>query len=131
MLYQTMLPNLVYFGLLALGLAAGLSLFLTLKYEVRVRARKDRARMDAMLKRLQDAERPAPEPPAFPPMLLRAGMNMSKRVQAVRLLRRGEDISHVAAALGVTRREIELLMRVQKLSAQRASKLAASASAGS
>jgi hypothetical protein len=131
MLYQTMLPTLVYFGLLALGLTAGLSLFMTLKYEIRVRARKDRARMDAMLKRLQEAERPAPEPVAFPPMLLCAGMNMSKRVQAVRLLRRGEDISHVAAALGVTQREIELLLRVQKLSVQRASNLAAGASAGS
>ena len=57
MLYQTMLPTLVYFGLLALGLTAGLSLFMTLKYKIRVRARKDRARLDAMLKRLQEADR--------------------------------------------------------------------------
>lgn len=118
-----MFPNLVLFGLLAMGLAAALALFVSLKYEVRVHERKERARMDAMLQRLEIAERPAPEPapPAPAPVLLRSGMNMSKRVQAVRLLRRGEDISHVAAALGVSRREIELLMRVQNLSAQRAS----------
>jgi hypothetical protein len=117
-----MLPNLVLFGLLALGLMAALTLFVTLKYELRVQARKDRARMDAMAKRLLDAERPEPEPAAPVPefVILRSGMNMTKRVQAVRLLRRGEDVSHVAAALGVTRREVELLMRVQKLSAQRA-----------
>jgi hypothetical protein len=120
-----MLPNLVLFGLLAMGLAAALALFLSLKYELRVQTRKDRARLDAMLQRLQDAERPAPEPAASTapsaPALLRSGMNINKRVQAVRLLRRGEDVSHVAAALGVSRREIELLLRVQKLSAQRAS----------
>ncbi len=61
-----------------------------------------------------------PPPPAAPPVALRSGMNLTKRTQVLRLLRRGEDISHVAAALGVPRREIELLVRVQKLSAQRA-----------
>jgi len=129
-----MLPNFVLFGLLALGLAAALALFVSLKYEVRVQANIDRARMDAILKRLQDAEsRPSASsaaPPAPEPILLRSGMNLSKRVQAVRLLRRGEDVSHVAAALGVTRREVELLMRVQKLSVQRASSAAAGSSSG-
>ncbi len=119
-----MLPNLIVFGLLALGLAGALALFVSLKYEVRVEARKNRARMDAALQHLQEAvERPAPsaEPPAPEPIPLRSGLNMNKRVQAIRLLRRGEDAGHIAAALGVTQREIELLMRVQRLSAQRAS----------
>lgn len=125
-----MLPNLVLFGLLALGLLAALALFVSLKYEIRVQARKDRARMDAVLKRLQEAaETPTRLPEAVPAaeavvsefIPLRSGLNMNKRVQAIRLLRRGEDAGHVAAALGVTRREIELLMRVQKLSAQRVS----------
>jgi len=67
------------------------------------------------------SEAPAPEPGlALPQGVPRSGMNLNKRIQAGRLLRRGEDVSHVAAALGVQRREIELLMRVQKLSAQRA-----------
>lgn len=135
-----MLPNLVLLGLLALGLVAALTLFISLKYEVRLAARKDRARLDAIALRLTAAERPEPvqhletaaaaAAPAPELIMLRSGMNLSKRVQAVRLLRRGEDPSHVAAALGVTRREIELLLRVQKLSAQRASNLSASASAG-
>jgi DNA-binding NarL/FixJ family response regulator len=47
-------------------------------------------------------------------------MNLSKRLQALRLLRRGEDIGHVAAALGISRREVELLVRVQEFSAKRA-----------
>jgi hypothetical protein len=44
-------------------------------------------------------------------------LNLSKRVQAMRMLRRNEDVSHISAALGVTRREVELLIRVQKMSA--------------
>ncbi len=123
-----MLPNLVLFGLLALGMAAALALFVSLKYEVRVHARKERARMEAILERLEVAGRPAPEPaPAAPtPVFIRSGMNMGNRVQAIRLLRRGEDIGHVAAVLGVSRGEVELLMRVQKIRAPRA----AAASAG-
>jgi hypothetical protein len=38
----------------------------------------------------------------------------------LRLLRRGEDVAHVAAALCVPRREVELLIHVQELSAKRA-----------
>jgi len=117
-----MLPNSVVLALFAMGLAAALALFVSLKYEMRVEARKDRARMDAVLQRLDNAERSAPAPPAPAPepVVLRSGMNLSRRTQALRLLRRGENISHVAAAVGVSRREIELLMHVQKVTAARA-----------
>jgi hypothetical protein len=36
----------------------------------------------------------------------------------MRMVRRNEDTSHIAAALGVTRKEIELLIRVQKMSSK-------------
>lgn len=115
--------------MLALGLIAALALFLSLKGEVRRQSRTDRARLDELATRVAEAERPAaasgppvPEPPVNEAIPLRSGMNLSKRVQAVRLLRRGEDVSHVAAALSVTRREVELLIRVQKLSSQRAAR---------
>jgi hypothetical protein len=51
----------------------------------------------------------------FVPAPLRAGLNLNKRVHALRMLRRGEEVSHVAAALGVPRGEVELLIRVQSL----------------
>ena len=38
----------------------------------------------------------------------------------MRMLRRGEDVAHVAAALGVPRREVELLIRVQSMGKARA-----------
>jgi hypothetical protein len=70
--------------------------------------------------RLSEAER-APQPPmqesavSFVPAPLRAGLNLNKRVHAMRMLRRGEDVSHIAAALGVPRKEVELLIRVQTI----------------
>jgi hypothetical protein len=95
--------------LIAAGLMATLALFVTLKFEIRGLARRAKTRMET--------EPPAAEEPAevFVPEPLRAGLNLSKRVHALRMLRRGEDISHVAAALGVPRKEVELLIRVQTI----------------
>jgi len=121
-----MLSSLLLFGLVALGLSAALALFLSLKRELRSHAQRTRTRLDEVRLQLQNvqlqnSQRTVPDPPpAAPPVVLRSGMNLTKRTQALRLLRRGEDVSHVAAALGVPRREIELLVRVQKLSARRA-----------
>jgi hypothetical protein len=127
-----MIKPLIEFGLLALGLAAALALFLSVKREIRTQARQNSARIDEVLQQLGEALRPPPPSPVPEPAAIaspspelaqivpRSGMNMNKRVQAGRLLRRGEDVSHVAAALGVPRCEIELMIRVQTLSAQRA-----------
>jgi len=122
-----MISSLVAFGLLAAGLAAVLLLFVSVKQEISAQARKSRVRMDTVLRQLQDAGRRSPEngasqnEAASPHAAFRSGMNLNRRVQAERLLRRGEDVGHVAAALGVPRREVELLIHVQKLSARRAS----------
>lgn len=121
-----MLSPLLQFAIVALGSVAALALFVSLKREVRAQARKNNAQLDRMREEIERqaqaaAQRPEPEDsPGAAPVALRSGMNMSKRTQALRLLRRGEDVSHVCAALGASRREIELLIRVQKLSAQRA-----------
>jgi hypothetical protein len=78
-----------------------------------------------MAVRLKEAERPpqiiAQEPAVqFVPAPPRAGLNINRRVHAMRMLRRGEDVSHIAAALGVPRREVELLIRVQSIGKTRA-----------
>jgi hypothetical protein len=115
--------------LIALGMIACLGLFLSLKADLQVQARRGEKRVESMLVRLQEAagppERPSEsraldEAPAVVYVPLRSGINISRRTEALRLLRRGEDVSHVAAALGVPRREIELLIRVQELVAHRA-----------
>ena len=60
----------------------------------------------------------APAPSSTP--RVSSGINMSKRIQAIRMLRRGENSASIAAALGMSRREVELLIRVHRMSADRA-----------
>jgi hypothetical protein len=81
--------------------------------------------MEVLARKLEEAPRDSePEPPiatqrtgAGMPGTNLPGMNIGKRVQAMRMVRRNQDVSHIAAALGVTRREVELLIRVQRMGA--------------
>jgi hypothetical protein len=104
-----MIVALLPLALTALGLGATLFLFVSVKRELH----RQSQRIDNVLHQLQEAA----QAPASP---LRPGLNIQKRVQALRLLRRGEDVAHIAAALCVPRREVELLIHVQELSAKRA-----------
>ncbi|HEY4361899.1 MAG TPA: hypothetical protein VGN17_13055 [Bryobacteraceae bacterium] len=115
-----MLTSLLPFVLLAAGLGGTLALFVGIKRDLHRQSRAHRASIERVLQEIRETERPAPPPAALPPLTLRPGLNVQRRVQALRLLRRGEDISHITAALGVPRREVELLVRVHQLSAKRA-----------
>jgi hypothetical protein len=116
-----MIYSLLPFALLTVGLSGALVLFLSIKREMHLQSRSHRVSIDQILDRLREAEEPAPAPAMLlPPLTLRAGLNVQRRVQALRLLRRGEDIAHIAAALSVPRSEVELLIRVQELSSRRA-----------
>ncbi len=82
-------------------------------------------RIEEMVARLNEAELAPPaiaqdSPVPFVLTPLRAGMNLNNRIHALRMLRRGEDIGHIAAALGVPRKEVELLIRVQAIGKARA-----------
>jgi hypothetical protein len=102
--------------LIAAGLVCTLALFLVLKRDIGRNARRQSARLEELSARLIEKERAVEPPqPAPVPISLRAGMNLNRRVHALRMLRRGEDVNHVAAALGVPRREVELLIRVQAI----------------
>jgi hypothetical protein len=110
--------QLVPYILIAAALFSTLALFITVKREIFGQARRQKKRIEAMVIRLDEAQRPAVVPETatpFVPAPLRAGLNLNKRVHAMRMLRRGEEVSHIAAALGVPRKEIELLIRVQAL----------------
>jgi hypothetical protein len=119
-----LMPLLPY-GLIAAGVFSSLGLFLTLKREIRRLVFRQKTRIEDMMARLEEATHPpepvaSEEPVTFVPAPLRAGLNLNKRVHAMRMLRRGEDIGHIAAALGVPRREVELLIRVQTIGKARA-----------
>jgi hypothetical protein len=120
--------------LVALALIACLALFVTLKQEIQRSTRGNRRRIEQMSARLAEAcTARALEPVAITSVPPRSGFNLNRRTQALRLLRRGEAVSHVAAAVGVQAREIELLIRVQKMvaaAAGRAPEASAAAAAG-
>ncbi len=113
-----MMHWLILYLVLACGLIASLALFLSMKREIRLSATRSHKRMDEIAQRVEQAQTREPEP-VYVPAAPRSGLNISKRVQAMRMLRRNEDVSHISAALGVTRKEVELLIRVQKMSAGR------------
>jgi hypothetical protein len=99
------------------GLLSTVALFLALKREIRRHAQRQKTGMEEIATRFLLPPEPVVE---FVPTPLRAGLNLNKRVHAMRMLRRGEDTSHIAAALGVPRREVELLIRVQSIGKTRA-----------
>jgi hypothetical protein len=117
----TLIPYLalVPYAAVALGLIATLALFLSLKVEVQRNTRRERKRVDEMLGRLKEAT-PTPPETVFVPVALQPGFNINRRVHAARLLRKGEDVAHIAAVLGVPRAEVELLARVHGMVTNRA-----------
>ena len=118
--------SLVLAAVTALGLLGALGLFVSLKREVEERSRQQSLRVEAMLARLVEAESrwtpaklPAVEPElAAPP----SGLNLSKRVQVMRLLRQGEATSRIALELGLSRAEVQLLASVQTIATESLSK---------
>ncbi len=135
MTMHQIVPALLPCVLIALGLMASLFLFLALKRELRRSVNRSARKLEEIATRLNEAQSELPEAAvAVLPAPVRSGFNVNRRVQAMRMLRRGEDVAHVAAALGVPRREVELLIHVQKLSLARVNGVARearSAAAGS
>lgn len=113
------------------GMLICAGLFVTLKMEMRTRERRARAQWDAALAaatgqigmleaRLAEMEQtlrelqqnacgPAPRP----------GLNLTSRTQVLRRRRQGEDAGQIAAALGLSRTEVELLLKVDQIAMQR------------
>jgi hypothetical protein len=112
------------YAAIAVGMTACLYLFLTLKRDLlgsETRAAKKLAALEADWKaRLESLEERCQElsrvsglliPPAPP----RSGLNISKRSQALQMLRRGETPKDISSALSIPRNEIELLVKVQRI----------------
>jgi hypothetical protein len=109
-------------GLLVLGTASCLFLFVTLKREVQMNARRQARTLEAMELEFQRklASRPTweqtPPPDSGSPRgAPRPGFNLNTRVHALRMLRSGKDVNTISGALGVPRREVELLIRMQEI----------------
>ncbi|HOK44529.1 MAG TPA: hypothetical protein PLA43_00990 [Bryobacteraceae bacterium] len=114
---------LTFYTLLAVSLGLCLYLFVTLKREIQAGRRKQAA-LEAELSRvhsgigevsskLAETEERTLQLVAPPPP--RAGMNIGTRSQALRMWRRGHTPQQIAAALGIPEKEVELLVKVQRI----------------
>ncbi|MEQ1886169.1 MAG: hypothetical protein ABL967_13980 [Bryobacteraceae bacterium] len=105
---------------IALGLIASFVLFASLKRDMQEQSYKQRHSIDQILTRLREAENGETftQSVIYLPAV-RSSFNIHRRAQAMRLLRRGENVAHIAAALNVPRKEVELLIRVQRLPGRR------------
>jgi hypothetical protein len=129
-LHSAIMEPLIFFVLLVLGLSASLYLFVTLKIEIQRTARlrsQDRLHVQTLENALGDARvqverltRNLHDVEAQTGMLVapaapKSGMNLSKRTQVLRLHRAGQDAGGIAAALGLQRAEVDLLIKVHRL----------------
>ncbi len=114
---EQIMQYILQYSVLALGLVASLCLFLSLKRELHLQRQKHCREIDEIRSHLKSAAEQEPVQIISPPVP-HSGFNLSRRVQAMRLSRRGEGAEHIAAALGVPDREVELLLRVQRMSAE-------------
>src|SRR5258708_5110892 len=113
--------------LMAAGLSLCMYIFYSLKREIyRLRARlgaRDAqldaatadvlAQIEEMRNELREAEqRTAQLVPPAPP---KSGLNLSRRTQAIRMFRHGEDAESIASRLGLPKNEVVLLLKVHNL----------------
>ena len=117
------LSPLTIYGVILTALIATLVMFVTAKLEIQQalnEARNARQSLDGAVQEMAEgmgqlrsemattavtAAVAAPGP----------GLNLTKRTQALRMLRRGETLESIASALRTPRNEIELLVKLQQL----------------
>jgi len=113
-------------ALTAAGMLACLALFIAVKRENcelrrRLRLQQEelegrvesfRHSLERMMESIETAENtPAPAAPAIAPGI---SMNLNKRSQALRMYRRGEPTERIAAALQLSRNEVDLILKVHR-----------------
>ncbi len=114
---------LTFYSLLTVSLLLCLYLFVSLKREI-YEGRRKQATLEAALGRVstgmgevtaklaETEERAALLVAPTPP---RAGLNLGTRSQALRMWRRGDTPQQIAAVLRIPEREVELLLKVQRI----------------
>lgn len=118
---------LIVIQLALISVAFGLCgfLFLTLKRELHRSERKLRsesaaltAQVDSLAQQLEQWRKEVESIPAGPAVQPGSGINLNKRTKALRMLRMGEGPGQIAATLSMPRKEIQLLVKVQKMIAE-------------
>jgi len=115
-------------AILAAGLLGSLTMWIGVKSEIRVSRKALEALrnsteatirdLSAQIQELRtEAARDVPAAPAqFQPV---PGLNLTQRTKVLRMSRRGETSSSIAAALGIQHEEVDLLLKVDRMLATR------------
>jgi DNA-binding NarL/FixJ family response regulator len=113
--------------LLGVVITLSLYLFFSLRLEIRKRDANSTAEIHEALTRLAalesrlEAMQTRPDLPAVPelveatPATIRPGMNLNKRTQVLRMLRRGDSVEQIAIQLELPKSEVTLLMKVHQI----------------
>jgi hypothetical protein len=126
MSFDWILNPIAQYALVGLGLVGCLYLWISAKMEmnsVRRAVTNSRQTVDAGLQNLfasleevkASAATPKAEPEPLPTPAGLLSLNLTKRAQALRMYRRGETPSSIAAALQTPSNEIELLLKLDHL----------------
>ena len=126
---QELVPPLLGFTLLAIGLALCTFLFITLKQDILRMHRFNKQQRELLEKTIRELggqidtvkqvlkkveEKAGALPQLSPP---RPGMNANRRSQVLRMYRRGERPEQIAAALSLPQNEVDLLLKVHRQTA--------------
>jgi hypothetical protein len=121
------LPFAILFGLVLAAVALSFVALLRAKGLVRAAERRGRAgqeqcvtaleslqeRLSSLAAGLQEIRQ---QPPVTPvPTSPKAGLNLSRRSQALRMHRRGDPPDRIAAALEIPLQEVDLLLKVHRI----------------
>ncbi len=124
---MTLIIQLAPFALLIAGALASASFYVSLKKELQALANQLQEqhrgmsnfeeRVGAQLEEMRTLVREANERAGVlvPPTPPRSGFNLSKRSQVLRMSRLGERPENIAVALSLPKKEVELLLKVQKI----------------
>jgi hypothetical protein len=114
----------IQYAILAIGLSLCLFLFWSLKRDLHAAEERSRKKLAALEEDLQAKAATLDERwnelsqishLLVPPAPLRSGLNLTKRSQAVQMIRRGESPQEIVTTLALPRNEVDLLIKVQRL----------------
>jgi hypothetical protein len=122
--FEWIVAPLTQAAILGAGLLGSLAIWISAKSETRAASRElERLRMstEATIKDLtaqiqeMRAEPASEAPPASAPIMNMQGFNLTTRTKVLRMHRRGETASSIAAALGVQHEEVDLLVKLDRM----------------
>ena len=120
--FDWILNPLTTYAVIGVALILTLVLFITSKLEIARAMQQARESQEAADRTIQEVaagleqlrtEVNSPAPASVP--AAGPALNLTKRAQALRMLRRGESVESIASALRAPRNEVELLVKIQQL----------------